>query len=63
MTAGYRPGDKVPSIYDRIHEAILPNGGLPSTFPWEAIMTGTLNGPTARWTASAAITSAWKRLV
>lgn len=32
MTAEYRPGDKVPSIYDRIHAAIQPNGELPSSF-------------------------------
>ncbi|MBO6211085.1 MAG: hypothetical protein J6N99_10405 [Schwartzia sp.] len=32
MSAEYRPGDKVPSIYDRIHAAILPNGELPSSF-------------------------------
>ena len=32
MTAKYRPGDKVPSIYDRIHAAIQPNGELPSSF-------------------------------
>ena len=32
MTAEYRPGDNVPSIYDRIHAAIQPNGELPSSF-------------------------------
>lgn len=32
MTAEYRPGDKVPSIYDRIHAAIQPNGELPPSF-------------------------------
>ena len=31
MTAEYRPGDNVPSIY-RIHAAIQPNGELPSSF-------------------------------
>ena len=32
MTTEYRPGDKVPSIYDRIHAAIQPNGELPPSF-------------------------------
>lgn len=32
MTAEYRPGDNVPSIYDKIHAAIQPNGELPSSF-------------------------------
>lgn len=32
MTAEYRPGDNVPSIYDRIHAAIQPNGELPLSF-------------------------------
>ena len=32
MTTKYRPGDKVPSIYDRIHAAIQPNGELPPSF-------------------------------
>ena len=32
MTAEYRPGDNVPSIYDRIHAAIQPNGELPPSF-------------------------------
>ena len=32
MTAEYRPGDEVPSIYDRIHAAMQPNGELPSSF-------------------------------
>ena len=32
MTAEYRPGDKVPSIYDRILAAIQPNGELPPSF-------------------------------
>ena len=32
MTAEYRPGDNVPSIYDRIHAAIQPSGELPASF-------------------------------
>ena len=32
MSAEYRPGDNVPSIYDRIHAAIQPDGELPSSF-------------------------------
>ena len=32
MTTESRPGDNVPSIYDRIHAAIQPNGELPSSF-------------------------------
>ena len=32
MSAEYRPGDNVPSIYDRIHAAIQPNGELPPSF-------------------------------
>ncbi len=32
MTAEYRPGDNVPSIYDRIHASIQPNGELPPSF-------------------------------
>ena len=63
MTAEYRPGDEVPSIYDRIHAAIQPNGELPSSFPCGVPSPREFHGPTVLGTASAATTIGWQRLI
>ena len=49
MTAEYRPGDNVPSIYDRIHAAIQPNGELPSSFSLRSPNPGGIEWADGAW--------------